>query len=321
VKAVIQDTYGPPEVLKIAQVEKPVPGDDEVLVKVRASSVNPAEWYAVTGLFVARLAGGLFRPKNQRLGVDYAGTVEVSGKNMPQFKPGDAVFGARSGAFAEYVVARKIVLPMPAGLPFEEAGGMATAAITALQGLRDHGRLQAGQSVLINGASGGVGTYAIQIAKALGAEVTGVCSPGNLAQASTLGADHVIDYTQEDFTHSGRRYDLVLDIAGSRPWGAVKRILHPKSTVVIVGGPKSNRIIGPLGHVIRTQLGAIGAGPKIVFFIATFERADFLLLKDMIESGRLCTVVDRVYPLERVSEAMNLLGEGHARGKIILTMG
>lgn len=318
-KALVYRSYGPPEVLQIEEIEKPVPQDDEVLIRVRASSVNPAEWYALTGLFLARLGGGLFRPKDRRLGVDYAGTVEAVGKNVQGFKPGDAVYGARSGAFAEYVCARNIVLPIPTGIRFEEAGGVAVAAITALQGLRDHGQLQPGQSVLINGASGGVGTFAVQIARALGAgEVTGVCSPCNVDQAHALGADRVIDYTKEDFARCGGKFDLVLDIAGSRPWSAFRPILHAGSRFVIIGGPKSNRVIGPLGHILKIRLAALRAPQQVSFFVASFKREDFLLLNDMMENGLVRPVVDRVYPLEQAAAAMRYLGEGHARGKIIL---
>jgi NADPH:quinone reductase-like Zn-dependent oxidoreductase len=215
-KAAVYHTYGASDILKIEEVEKPIPSGDEVLVKVNASSVNPAEWYAMTGLFLARLGRGLTRPKNSRLGVDYAGVIEAVGKTVTQFKPGDMVFGARSGAFAEYVCVRNIIIPKPDNISFEQAAGVATAAITVLQSLRDYGQLQTGQKVLINGPSGGVGTFAVQIAKVFGAEVTGVCSPRNTELIYSLGADHVTDYPKEDFTRNGKRYELLLDIAGSR---------------------------------------------------------------------------------------------------------
>jgi NADPH:quinone reductase-like Zn-dependent oxidoreductase len=319
-KAVVYHLYGTPEVLKIEEVEKPAPREDEVLVKVLASSVNPAEWYAVTGLFLARLGSGLIRPKDPRLGVDYAGVVEAVGRGVSQFKPGDEVYGARSGAFAEYVCARKFILPKPANLTFEQAGGVGVAAITALQGLRDHGKLQAGQQVLINGASGGVGTFAVQIAKALGAEVTAVCSTGNVELIRSLGADHVIDYTRQDFTHNGKRYDLLLDIAGSRSWSECRRVLNPKAHFVIVGAPKSNRWIGPLGHILQLRLASLGANQKVVFFVAEFKREDFLLLNEMFEREQVRTVVDQVHPLDRISEAMRYLGMGHAKGKVVISM-
>ncbi len=319
-KAAVYRSYGPPEVMRIEEVEKPIPTENEILVKVYASSVNPAEWYTVTGLVLGRIGNGLFKPKETRLGTDYAGVVEAVGKGVTEFKPGDEVFGARNGAFAEYVCARNFVIPKPAAITFEQAGGVAIAAMTALQGLRDHGQLQAGQKVLINGASGGVGTFAIQVAKALGAEVTGVCSPHNVELTRSLGADHVIDYTKEDFTRNGKRYDLLLDIAGSRSWYECKRVLNPKANLVIVGGPKSNRWIGPLGHVIGVRLAALGASQKVVFFVAKFKREDFMFLNDMFERGQVKPVVDRTYPLNEISKAMRYLGTGHAKGKIIVTM-
>src|SRR5512139_612770 len=228
-KAVVCKSYGSPDVLRIEEVEKPDPNDDEILVKVLASSVNPAEWYGMTGLFLARLGGGLFKPRDTHLGADYAGVVEGVGKNVTDFKPGDEVFGGKHGAFAEYICVGENITLKPENLSFEQMGGVAIAALTALQGLRDHGKLQAGQKVLINGASGGVGTFAVQIAKALGAEVTAVCSTANIECARSLGADTVVDYTRQDFTRSGRRYDLLLDIAGSRSWREYRRVLKPNA--------------------------------------------------------------------------------------------
>ena len=320
-KAVIHRSYGPPAVLQIAEFEKPVPQDDEVLVKVRATSVNPAEWYGMTGLFIARLGGGLFKPKEIRLGVDYSGVVEAIGKNVTDFQPGDEVYGARSGAFAEYVCVKNHIYPKPTSVTFEQAGSIGVAAMTALQGLRDHGKLQAGQKVLINGASGGVGTYAVQIAKALGAEVTAVCNPRNVELVRSLGADHVIDYTKVDFTRNGQRYDLMLDIAGSRPWREVRRVLKPDAHYVIVGAPKGNKVIGPLGFIIKTRLSALRASQTIVFFVAKFIREDFLLMNQWLESGQVKPFVEKTYPLEKIADAMHHLGTGHARGKIVVTMG
>lgn len=318
-KAAVFHSYGPPDVLKIEEIEKPVPNEDEVLVRVHTTSVNPAEWYGMTGLFVARLGNGLFRPKDTRLGADFAGVVEAVGKNVMDFKPGDKVFGGRSGAFAEYICVSKGIAPMPANATFEQAGGVAIAGLTALQGLRDHGKLQAGQKVLINGASGGVGTFAVQIAKALGAEVTAVCSTKNVERARSLGADHVIDYTKQDFTKSSQRYDLLLDIAGSRSWFDYRRVLKPDATVVIVGGPKAP-LIGPLGHIIKMRLAALRASQKVVFFIAHFNRQDFMAMKELMESGQVKTVVERVYPFCEISEAMRHLGRGHAQGKLVVTL-
>ncbi len=320
-KAAVFQSYGSPDVLKIENVEKPSPRDDEALVRIYASSVNPAEWYTMTGLFVARLGGGLLRPKDTRLGVDYAGVVEAVGKDVTGIKPGDEVFGARSGAFAEYVCVKNHVYAKPANITFEQAGCTAVAAITALQGLRDHGKVQPGQKVLINGASGGVGTFAVQIAKALGAEVTAVCSTRNVEMIRSLGADQVIDYTKEDYTRSGKRYDLVLDIAGSHPWRENKRVLNPQAIYVIVGAPKSNRWLGPLTYIIKTRLAALGASQKVIFFVASFKREDFLLLKDLFERGQVKPVVEKAYPLEKIADAMRHLGTGHAWGKIVVTIG
>jgi NADPH:quinone reductase-like Zn-dependent oxidoreductase len=319
-RAAVFKSYGSPDVLKIENLERPTPQADEVLVKVRASSVNPAEWYAMSGLLIARLGSGLIKPKDNRLGVDYAGVVEAVGKDITQFKPGDAVFGARSGAFAEYVCVKNHIYPKPGNITFEQAGCTGVAAMTALQGLRDHGQLQAGQKVLINGASGGVGTFAVQIAKALGAEVAAVCSTRSVDLIRALGADQVIDYTQEDFTRLEQRYDLLLDIAGSRAWRDVQRVLKPQARVVIVGAPKGNPIIGPLGHILKFRLAARGASQKVVFFIADFKREDFLLLVDMFERGQVKPVVEKTYPLENISDAMRHLGTGHAKGKIVVRM-
>ena len=319
-KAAVFRTYGPPDVLKIEEIGKPEPKDDEVLVRVRATSVNPAEWYGMTGLFVARLGNGLFKPKDTRLGVDFSGVVEAVGRAVTQFKPGDEVYGARSGAFAEYVCVKNHVYLKPANISFEQAGGVAVAAMTALQGLREHGGLQAGQSVLINGASGGVGTFAVQIAKALGAEVTAVCSTGNVELIRSLGADHVMDYTKEDFTLSGNRYDLFLDVAGGRSWRECRRVLKPNSKFIIVGAPKGNRVLGPLAHIIQLRLGALGASQKLVFYVAKFIREDFLYMNALFESGQGKPIVEKVYPFEKISEAMRHLGNGHAKGKIIVTL-
>lgn len=318
-KAVVHHSYGSPQVLQIENVETPHPEVDEILVKVYASSLNIAEWYGMTGLFLARLAGGLLRPKDIRLGADFAGVVEAVGKSVSDFKPGDEVFGGRGGAWAEYVTVRKGIALKPARVTFEEAATVATAGLTALQGLRDHGRIQPGQKVLINGASGGVGTFALQVAKAFGAEVTAVCSTRNVECAYALGADRVIDYTREDFTRSGERYDLLFDVAGSRSWFACKRILQPHATVVLVGGPRTP-LIGPLSHVIGMRLASLGSSRKVMFFIANFNREDMLVMKDLLETGKVKPFVERIYPLNEISEAMRHLGTGHARGKIVVTI-
>ena len=322
-KAAVRDTYGSPDVVALREVDKPVPTEDEVLVRVRAASLNMADWYEVTGRpYLGRTQMGLLKPKTNRLGVDYAGTVEAVGKDVTEFRPGDEVFGGRNGAYAEHICARqdRAIVLKPANVTFEQAAAVPIAALTALQGLRDKGQLQPGQKVLINGASGGVGTFAVQIAKALGAEVTGVCSTPNLDMARSLGADHVIDYTHEDFTRSDQRYDLMLDIAGSRSWSECKRVLTPHATLVIVGGPKTNRLLGPLGHLVKVRLAAVRSSRKVVFFIAKFNKADMLVLRELLESGKVTSVIDRSYELTEIADALRYIGEGHAQGKIVVTV-
>jgi NADPH:quinone reductase-like Zn-dependent oxidoreductase len=320
----VHERYGPPEaVVELRDLEKPTPADDEVLVRVRATSVNIAEWYAVTGRpWLARATTGLRRPKDIRLGVDYAGTVEAVGKDVTQFNPGDDVFGGRSGAYAEHVVAKedRAIVRKPENVTFEQAAATGTAAITALQGLRDQGGLVPGQKVLIHGASGGVGTFAVQIAKALGATVTAVCSTPNVEIARSLGADRVVDYTQEDVTRSGERYDLALDIAGTRPFSQLRRVLEPDATVVVIGGPRANRLLGPLGHVVGSRLAALRASQKVAFFIAKFGKEDMETLRSFLEEGLMTSVVDSVYPLEEIADALQHMGGGHPRGKIVVTV-
>jgi len=317
-KAVVYHSYGSPDVLKIEEVEKPAVAENGVLVSVHASSVNPVDWYGMIGLFIGRISSGLFKPKDPRLGTDFAGVVEAVGSQVKDLKPGDEVYGGRSGAFAEYVNVINAVTRKPANISYEEAAAVPTAAITALQGLRDHGKIQAGQKVLINGAAGGVGTFAVQIAKAYGAEVTAVTSTKNVDMVRSLGADHVIDYTKEDFTQSEQRYDLLLDIAGSRTWKEYKRVLTPVANFVIVGAKASNPVIGPLGYILKIKLSTLGASQKVTFFMAQFSREDLSILREMIEVGKVKPIVDRVYPLAETAEAMRYLGTGHAKAKIVL---
>ena len=322
-KAAVRDRYGSPDVIELREIDRPVAADDEVLVRVRAASVNPADWYGVTGRpYVGRAQMGVLKPKQRVLGVDFAGTVEAVGRNVTQFRPGDEVFGGRNGAFAEYVPVReeRAVVPKPANVTFEQAAAVPIAAITALQGLRDKGQLQPGQKVLINGASGGVGTFAVQIAKALGAEVTGVCSTRNVELVRSLGADHVIDYTREDFTRSDQRYDLMLDIAGSRSWSEYKRVLGPEATVVIVGAPKGNRLLGPLSRIIKLRLAALRGSQKVVFFIAKFNKPDMVVLQELLEAGKVTPVIDRRYELSEIADAFRYLEEGHCRAKVVITV-
>jgi len=280
----VYERYGPPNVLELKEIERPAVVDDGVLVRVHAASVNPFDWHFLTGTpYLTRLGAGLRKPKNHVLGVDFAGTVEAVGKEVTQFHPGDEVFGARNGAFGEYVCVRKSVALKPANLTFEQAAAVPVAGVTALQGLRDKGRLQAGHKVLINGASGGVGTFAVQIAKSFGAEVTGVCSTRNVDAVRSLGADHVIDYTQGDFTRSGQRYDLMFDVAGNRSWSECKRVLTDNATLVVVGGRKTNRWIGPMGDGIKKRLVSLPGSRRVVSpFLAKITREDLAVLKELL---------------------------------------
>jgi NADPH:quinone reductase-like Zn-dependent oxidoreductase len=321
-KAVIYCDYGSPDVLKVEDIARPVPNDDQVLIRVRAASVNPLEWHYMRGTpYVGRLMGmGLRKPKVTRLGVDVAGQVEAVGRNVTQFKPGDEVFGSARGALAEYACSSERGLVMkPANVTFEQAASVPVAAVTALQGLRDKGKLQPGQKVLINGASGGVGTFAVQIAKAMGAEVTGVCSTRNVALVRSLGADHVIDYTKEDFTKAGQRYDLVLDMVGSHSLLTTRRVLKPKGRYVMVGGPKG-RWIAPLDRALAAKVLSWFVSQDIGMMMANLNKKDLNALRDLMEAGKVKPAVDRTYPLSQVSEAIRYLETGHARGKVVITV-
>jgi NADPH:quinone reductase-like Zn-dependent oxidoreductase len=321
-KAMVHDKFGPPDVVKLREVEMPELVDDGVLVRVRASSLNKVDWYGVSGMpWVARPITGLRGPKSSMIGSDFAGTVEAVGREVTDLESGDDVFGAGgTGSFAEYVCAQKSVGRKPANLTFEEAAAVPVAALTALQGLRDHGHLQAGQKVLVNGASGGVGTFAVQIAKALGAEVTAVCSTRNVEQARSLGAGDVIDYTREDFTRSGGRYDVILDVAGTKSWSQYRRVMNPDATLVMIGAPPGNRLLGPLGHVIRVRLAAWQGRQKAVFFIAKHNRPDMEVLRELLESGKVKPVVEKRYELGEVADALRYMGEGHAQGKLVINV-
>ena len=322
-KAAVYRRFGPPDVLGIEEVDKPAVGDDDVLVRVRATSVNPADWHTLTGTpLIARPAFGIRRPKDERLGNDFAGTVESTGKNVTRFKAGDEVFGATSQSFAEYVSVPQDrgIVSKPVNVGIEEAASVGVAGVTALQALRHHGRLQPGQRVLINGASGGVGTFAVQIAKALGANVTAVCSTRNVELARSLGADRVVDYTKEDFARDGEPYDLMVDIAGSRRWSDCRRVLKPAATLVMVGAPKGNALLGPVSKLITTRLSSLGAKQRLVFFIARITTEDLEFLRDLMAEGKLKPVIDRRYDLSQIGEAFRYLGEGHARGKIAVNL-
>jgi NADPH:quinone reductase-like Zn-dependent oxidoreductase len=325
-KAVVYTNYGSPDVLEIRDIKKPVPNDDQVLIKVRAASINPLDWHFMEGTpYIMRAIGvGLRKPKDPRLGVDYAGTVEAVGKNVTQFKPGDEVLGGKSGAFAEYVCARadRAIVLKPANITFEQAASVPIAAITALQGLRDKGKIQPGQKVLINGASGGVGTFAVQIAKSFGADVTGVCSTRNLDMVRSLGADHVIDYTKEDFTKNGQRYDLILDNVGTQPLSGFRRVLNPNGILVMIGGggPNDGGLIGPLGRPVKALLLSPFISQKMGMLMAELNKKDLTILGDLMQSGKVTPVIDRTYPLSQIAEAIRYLEQGHARGKVVITV-
>jgi NADPH:quinone reductase-like Zn-dependent oxidoreductase len=319
-KAIVHEKYGSPDVLQLKDVEKPTPQDDEVLIKVYAASVNQYDWHFLTAdIFLIRLmGGGLLKPKNTRLGADVAGRVEAVGKNVKQFQPGDEVFGdIGHGGFAEYACAPESRLALkPANLSFEEAAAVPMAALTALQGLRDTGQIQPGQKVLINGAAGGVGTFAVQIAKLFGAEVTAVCSTRNLDQARSIGADHVIDYTKENFTQNRQQYDLIFAANGYHSLSAYKRALTPKGIYVMAGGSTAQIFQAML---IGSRMSETG-GRKMGGVSAKIDQKDLTILKELLEAGKVVPVIDRCYPLDEAAEALRYLGEGHARGKVVITM-
>jgi NADPH:quinone reductase-like Zn-dependent oxidoreductase len=323
-KAIVAERYGRPEspaVLELRTVDMPVLDDHQVLVRVHASSVNPAEWYEITGLVVARPSNGWLKPKRGRVGSDLAGRIEAVGKDVTEFQPGDEVFGSAPGSWAEYTAARgNRLVRKPPNVSFEEAGAVAIAALTALQALRDQGRVQSGQKVLVNGASGGVGTYAVQLAKWFGADVTAVCSTRNVDQAQTLGADRVVDYTKEDFTQLDERHDLMLDIAGRTPFSKFRRVLTPEANVVLVGGHMTYRGLGPLPHLGGTMLAMMGRSQKAKFFVAKITQEDLEVMRGLLESGTVKSVIDRSYELNETPAALAYLGEGHARGKIVITV-
>src|SRR5437773_358238 len=324
-KAIVYCDYGLAN-LKLEEIEKPVPDDDQILVRVRAASVNPYDWHFVEGTpYVMRAMGvGLRKPKDTRLGVDFAGTVEAVGKNVTQFKPGDEVFGGRGGAFAQYVCPRatRAVALKPASMSFEDAASVNIAGITALQALRDKGKVQPGQKVLINGASGGVGTFAVQIAKSFGAGVTGVCSTRNVDLVKSLGADHVIDYTKEDFTKSAERYDVMLDNVGNHSLLECRRVLKPKGIYVLIGGGRPNEqgLIGPLAKPIKAMLLSPFVSQKMGMMMADTNQKDLNVLGDLMQSGKVKPVIDRSYKLSEVPEAIRYLEQGHARGKVVITL-
>jgi len=321
-KAIVYRCYGSPDVLEYEDVEKPVPADDEILVRVKAASVNPLDWHYMRGSpYIMRLGSGLGAPDDTGMGVDFAGAVEAVGKNVKRFKPGDEVFGGRGGAFAEYLTMpedRALALK-PANITFEQAASAPIAAITALQALRDKGNVQPGQKVLINGASGGVGTFAVQIAKALGAEVTGVCSTRNVEMVRAIGADHVFDYKKENYTESGNQYDLIVDMVGNHSLLANRQVLAPEGKFVIVGGAKGDWL-GPLMGPIKAILLSPFVGQEFVLLMAQLRQEDLATLADMMEAGDVTPVIDRRFPLSEVPAAIGYSEQGRARGKIIIAI-
>jgi NADPH:quinone reductase-like Zn-dependent oxidoreductase len=320
-KAIVYYEYGSPDVLKLEEIDIPVIGDDQVLVRVHAASVNPLDWHGMRGEpLVMRASEGLTKPKNNGMGADLAGRVEAVGKNVTKFHPGDEVFGMSIRTLAEFArVSEEAIVPKPANLTFEQAAAVPVGAITALQGLRDKGQIQPGQKVLVNGAAGGVGTFAVQIAKSFGADVTGVTSTRNIEMVRSIGADHVIDYTKDDFSRNGQLYDLIFDSVGNRSLSDLRRVLSPKGTLVMVGAAEG-RWIGPLIPPLKALLLSPFVGQKMRFFIAKRKNADLVLLKDLIEAGKVTPIIDRSYPLNRVPEAIGYLEEGHARGKVVITI-
>ena len=336
-KAAICSKYGPPEVVQITDVEKPVPKDNEVLIEVRAASVNPLDGGSMKGRpYIVRIMTGLRKPKITRPGVDVAGQVEAVGRNVTQFKPGDEVFGVcisdpqasgtevwvhRQGAFAEYVCAPETTLVMkPDNITFEQAASVPVAAFTALQGLRDKGQIQPEQRVLINGAAGGVGTFAVQIAKSFGAEVTGVCSTRNVDMVRSIGADHVIDYTQEDFTQRGERHDLIFDCVGNHALSACRRVLNPKGMYLMVGELSGRGMIGLLVRLISALVLSWFVSQKLVMVLARPNKRDLTLMHDLLKAGKVMPVIDKRYRLSEVPEAIRYLEEKHARGKVVITL-
>jgi NADPH:quinone reductase-like Zn-dependent oxidoreductase len=320
-KAIVYHEYGTPDVLELQEIEKPAVKDEEVLIRVHATSVNPADWHLMTGKpYVMRPTTGLSKPKNQLLGLDMAGRVDAVGRNVTRFQPGDEVFGAHDGAYAEYAAAPEGLIALkPANLTYEEAAAVPVAGLTALQGLRDKGHVRSGQKVLIIGASGGVGTFAVQLAKSFGAEVTGVCSTRNLDRVRSLGADRVIDYTREDFTRSGQRYDLIFQVAGTVPPSACRRVLSPAGTLVLCSG-EGGSWLGPIGRILSGVVGSSFSSQKVVMWISQASHDDLVTLKELIEAGTVTPVIDRRYALAEAAEALRYQGEGHTQGKIVITV-
>jgi NADPH:quinone reductase-like Zn-dependent oxidoreductase len=322
-KAIVYRCYGTPDVLKLEEIAKPPPADDRVIVKVYAASVNPLDWHYMRGRpYIVRPMAGVGKPDSILMGADFAGTVESVGKSVTRFKPGDEVFGDRDGAFGEYVSVREngAMALKPTNMTMEQAAAVPIAGITALQALRDKGKVQPGQKVLINGASGGVGTFAVQIAKAYGADVTGVCSAKNIEMVKSIGADHVIDYTKEDFTQGSLRYDLIIDNVGNHSLSEYRQVLTPNGALVMVGGPSDNSWLGPMTTSVKAYFVAPFVSQKLIFMLADANKDDLNVLRDLMQAGKLTPVIDRRYKLAETAQALGYLEQGHAKGKIIIAV-
>jgi NADPH:quinone reductase-like Zn-dependent oxidoreductase len=323
-KAIVRDTYGSADVLRLGEIERPVPGNGEVLVRVRAAGLDPGVWHLMAGLpYLVRLMGfGLREPKNPVLGADLAGIVESVGRDVSGFQPGDEVFGIGKGSFAEYACApEEKLVPKPENLTFEQAAVVGISGLTALQGLRDAGEIQPGQRVLIIGASGGVGSFAVQIAKAFGGEVTGVCGTTKVEMVRSLGADHVIDYTREDFADAGQSYDLILDTAGNRSLANLRRTLAPEGTLVIVGGEGGGRWLGGFDRqILRAPVLSLFVRQKLRGLTSKERKEDLLVLKELVEAGRVMPVIGRTYPLAEAPDAIRYLEQGHSKGKAVIAV-
>ncbi|MBD0339289.1 MAG: NAD(P)-dependent alcohol dehydrogenase [Thermoleophilia bacterium] len=322
-RAIVQTGRGSPDSVEVREVDLPDIAPNQALVRVHASSVNPAEWYRVMAPAFTRMVGKVIargQPEPAGIGADLAGRIEAVGTEVTEFQPGDEVFGMSGASWAEYAPARQVrLVRKPANVSFEAAAAVPVAGLTALQALRDHGRVRAGQKILINGASGGVGTFAVQLAKWLEADVTAVCSASKVELVGSLGADRVVDYTREDFTRLGIRHDVMIDVAGSRPFRQFARVLAPNATVVLTGG-SMNTGLGPLPHFAGARLSGLFRKQTVASFLAKIEQADLALMAELLESGRVKPVVERTYPLAEVPAALRHLGEGHARGKLVITM-
>ncbi|HEY4906517.1 MAG TPA: NAD(P)-dependent alcohol dehydrogenase [Candidatus Acidoferrum sp.] len=321
-KAIVYHEYGPPTVLRCEEIEKPAPGDSEVLLQVRAAALNPYDWHFMRGEpYAIRLMAGMGKPKNKRLGADVSGVVEAVGRNVTQFKPGDAVYGLCQGAFGEYVcTAESKLVKKPDGMTFEHAASIPIAGLTALQSLLDKGKTQPGQSVLVNGASGGVGTFGVQIAKALGAKVAGVTSTGNVELVRSIGADDVIDYTKQDFTKCTQRFDVILDCVGNHSFSECCRVLNPKGRIIGAGGKTDNWMLKPIGRMITTAVQSLFVSQKQLSIFAKMNQADLLVISELVASGKVRPVIDRRCKLDELPEAMRYLEEGHARGKVVIVI-